>query len=52
MAGVTLPSPHPVILTKVRTQGHERRPLWLWVLTFVRMTREGGVHAKALRREE
>ena len=30
-------SPH-VILTKVRTQGNERRLVWLWVLTFVRMT--------------
>ncbi len=30
---------HPsVILTKVRTQGSEHRRLWLWVLTFVRMT--------------
>ena len=29
---------HAVILTKVRTQDHERRATWLWVLTFVRMT--------------
>jgi len=49
---MTPPSPHPVILTKVRTQGSKRCILWLWVLTFVRMTREGGVHAKARRREE
>ena len=27
-----------VILTKVRTQGNGRCTLWLWVLTFVRMT--------------
>ena len=30
--------PHSVILTKVRTQGNTRRPMWFWVLTFVRMT--------------
>ena len=30
--------PRSVILTKVRTQGRGRRPAWLWVLTFVRMT--------------
>jgi hypothetical protein len=27
-----------VTLTKVRAQGYGRRPSWLWVLTFVRMT--------------
>jgi len=30
-----------VILTKVRIQGHARSSLWLWILTFVRMTAEG-----------
>ncbi len=29
--------PH-VILTKVRIQGYGRWGLWLWILTFVRMT--------------
>ncbi len=28
----------PVILTKVRIQSYGRCPLWLWILTFVRMT--------------
>jgi hypothetical protein len=28
----------PVILTKVRTQSYGRCALWLWILTFVRMT--------------
>ncbi len=32
------PQRAPVILTKVRTQDTERRRIWLWVLTFVRMT--------------
>jgi len=30
--------PVPVILTKVRIQGYGRWAVWLWVLTFVRMT--------------
>ncbi len=34
---VTLPN-HFVILTKVRIQGNGWYPVWLWVLTFVRMT--------------
>ncbi len=29
-----------VILTNVRIQGYERHRLGLWILTFVRMTRE------------
>ncbi|RZT47259.1 hypothetical protein EV283_2741 [Sphingomonas sp. BK036] len=32
------PHTSSVILTKVRTQGYGRWRLWLWVLTFVRMT--------------
>ena len=34
--------PVHVILTKVRIQGYERCGLWLWILTFVRLTRLGG----------
>ncbi len=30
-----------VILTKVRIQSYGRCPLWLWILTFVRMTGRG-----------
>ena len=35
-----MPPYHPpfVILTKVRIQGCWLRRLWLWILTFVRMT--------------
>ena len=40
--------PVPVILTKVRIQGYGRWAVWLWVLTFVRMT--GGVRAALVRR--
>ena len=41
-SGETVMLDHPdassVILTKVRTQSHERRPRLPWILTFVRMT--------------
>ena len=32
------PCPLSVTLTKVRVQGHGRCAVWLWILTFVRMT--------------
>ena len=38
-----------VILTKVRIQGPERCPTWLWILTFVRMTEWVGYRSAAVR---
>ena len=35
------PTPPPFILTKVRTQDQKSCHSWLWVLTFVRMTKAG-----------